>query len=468
MTLRTKIDAKDLLSQLDDELVIDYLAENKTITEIVTALLAFQVNDNPITLGTIQPVVTRSMQVQQEKLLTVLLKLRNTVGGFIEVDIDRQLNWWSDIGEDKGQQIRYRKNIMGLTRTMDFSNFGNRLYCYGAGEGEARIKLSDAEGQEEDYVESPGSQETYGICIRQLVDKSITHPETLLAWANLKLTEMEVPYINYRIDMVNLGALEGFNFDVLQLGSMVKVLDEDLGIDIDARIMKIIRNLTDPINIQVEISNPGKDILDLLGGVYDTQQFIEHIATMIGAGQVIVLGAFTVLDWVTEGQTTIIGGFIEADTITATQLIKTQAVITESAQIDEAVILSAHIGNLEVKTANIDSLAVTNAKIQSLAAEKITTGDLLAELAVLGKIIAGEGAVILDPTGLGLYGEILHFYDEGDNYRAAMFATLDGLEIWTIGVNAGIWLNTGLGGVNTDRLYVSTRMKAPVGVDMYD
>jgi len=155
------------------------------------------------------------------------------------------------------------------------------------------------------------------MCIRQLTDKSITDPDVLLAWANLKLAEMIAPRATYRVDMVNLAAM-GWTFEVLQLGSIVKVIDEDLGIDIDARIVRIIRDLSNPENIQVEISNVTLDFIDTSRGVYDTQQFYDHIATKIGAGQVVVLGDFYVSDWVTGGTTLIKGDYIRSGTLEST------------------------------------------------------------------------------------------------------------------------------------------------------
>jgi hypothetical protein len=283
----------------------------------VTALLAFQIHANPITLGTISPSIaslTRNINVEQDTVLKTLTNLRNTIGGYISVDNDHKLNWLDDIGEDKGQQIRYKKNIKGMTRTYEFTNFGNRLYCYGEGEGTARIKLSDATGYDLDYVEDAASQATYGVCIRLLVDKSITHPDTLYAWALMKLDEMKAPRHSYTVDMVNLAA-QGWTFEALQLGSYVKVVDEDLGIDINARIVKIIRDLSNPENIKVEISNPGKDIIDTMAGVYDDQQFQKSTAVKIGAGQVKVLGEFSVEDWLNAGTTTICGDNIRSGVI---------------------------------------------------------------------------------------------------------------------------------------------------------
>lgn len=312
--LETKIDSLGLLAQLDGEVIFDYEAIDKTITTICTELLALQVHTTPITLGIIEPVVTRSLSVQQDTIGNVISKLRETVGGYISVDVDRKLNWLNDIGEDKGQQIRYKKNITGLNRTLDYASFANRLYCYGEGEGTARIHLSQALGMTEDYVENIPSQTLNGMCMAQLTDKSITDPDVLLAWANLKLVEMQDPCASYTVDMVNLVAM-GWTFEAIQLGSIVKVIDEDLGIDIDARIVKVKRDLSDLQNIEVEISNIPKDIIDTMSGVYDNQQFQDHLATKMGAGQVIVLGAFTVQDWVTGGTTNIKGDYIRTGVV---------------------------------------------------------------------------------------------------------------------------------------------------------
>jgi hypothetical protein len=192
---------------------------------------------------------------------------------------------------------------------MDYGDFGNRLYCYGAGEGEARVKLSDALGMTEDYVEDLASQALYGIVTRQLVDKSITHPDTLLAWANAKLALLKEPVISYRVGMVDLSEISvDFAFDHLKLGSIVNVIDEELGINVDARVIRIFKSdLYDPAKIEVEIATRTLDITDLIGEVYSVQKLESHIATTIGAGQVIVKGVFTVADW-RAGDTTNIAG----------------------------------------------------------------------------------------------------------------------------------------------------------------
>lgn len=322
--LVTSVSAEGIINQLADELVTDYTADDLTVTQIVTALLAFQVLTPEITVGTINPTVSRSMSVSSDTILKALYRLQETVGSYIYLDENRALQWRTSIGENTGQQIRYQKNLKGITREIDYTTLANRLYAYGEGEGDARIKLSDVEGQEVDYIEDGDSQTEWGgIYPKVIVDKSITHPDTLMAWATLRLAELKDPRITYRVDAVDLSEsiAVDFSFEKLLIGSTIKVIDEDLGIDVSAQVLKITHSdLLHPERMAIEVANRTKNIADTLAEVYDTQQLSQHIATTIGAGQVIVRGTITVSDWATDEATTIRGDRIETGTIVLTAL----------------------------------------------------------------------------------------------------------------------------------------------------
>lgn len=307
-TLITTTEVDGLINQLaDEQLITAYTPENQTVTTIVTALLALQVLSPEITVGTIAPTVSRTMTFNPgESILKCLLRLRDTVGGYISVDNDRAFQWNNSIGEDKGQQIRYRKNLTGITREIDYTTIGNRLYAYGAGEGDARIRLSDADGQAEDYVEDTDSQTAWGgIFVKTIVDKSITDADTLLAWAILQLAEVKDPRTAYRIDTVDLAEsdLAGFDFEALQLGSTVTVIDEDLGVDVSSQVIKITyTDLLHPEFLQIEFANRTRNILDTFeqfGQTQETEELAEADPTVLLAVSFIVDGGGTVI---TTGQ----------------------------------------------------------------------------------------------------------------------------------------------------------------------
>lgn len=318
--ISVEVRALDYMSVLGQEITLGYTAESKTVSQIVSDLLAFQVRTPAVTVGTIDGSIsglTRSMQSDGDSILSALFKLRDTCGGYIEVDNDLQLNWYASIGEDKGQQIRYRKNMSGIVRHIDYTRLVNRVYAYGEGEGDARIKISDADGYANDYIENTDSQtEWNGIYPRPFRDPTITHPDTLVAWAEQLLAEHKDPPISYAVpDTVDLG--QDIDWEALQLGSTVTVIDEDLGINISVSVVRIEHpDLSQPHRMEIELANRVKDITDTLTEIYGQQQFEGHIATKIGAGQVIVKGTFTVLDWATDGTTEIDGGNITTSTVT--------------------------------------------------------------------------------------------------------------------------------------------------------
>ena len=506
----TTVEYLDISSQLGKELIPEYEAEDATVATIVAALLNFQVLTPAITLGTISDSysgLTRSIKVSGDTILRALFRLRDTIGGYIEVDNDRKLNWASSIGEDKGQQIRYRKNLQGIERDIDYNSLVNRLYAYGEGEGEARIKLSDvaslltgnansgqkdvavvdgslfaaddtvtisdddatedntiasiaantltmttnlantyttvANGQvnrKEDYIEDTTSQGAPpagwgGIYVGVMINRSITHPDTLLAWANLKLAEVKNPLITYSIDTVDLSESTevSFGFDSLQLGSTVKVIDEELGIDVSVKVVKIEHpDLLHPEQMNLELATRTKDITDSLLEVYDRQQFDSHIATTLGAGQVVVKGPFTVIDWVTDGTTNIKGDYIRTGVIQSNNW----AVGAGSQfNLDDGTFKLG--GSAAPKLSWDGATLIVSGTIYATAGEftgtiKVSNIEAGKTLTVNGIISAGGGNVTIDSSSISMRGEMLRFYTGGE-YVGVIYANATDLRLLSMG-----------------------------------
>jgi len=479
-TLITTVDAKGLMDQFADETLVteyDTGAAGKTINEITDDLLALQVHAVPITKGTIAPTVTRALRVPAgDSILKGFLRLQESVGGYLYVDTARKLQWPTTLGEDKGQQIRYRKNLKGISRTEDHTKLIQRLYPYGAGEGDARIQLDDLLIEDEEATKSAdasygylalgglyscykdwtgagdalpaemivyedagdvsadwfqGADEqtlrcdigdynagaTYTVTYRhanylwdgtatprtkQRRDQSITHPTTLLSWGRLYLTAHKDTYYTYRVDTVDLSeSSEGdFSFDALQLGSTVTVIDEDLSIDVSTTVVKIRHpDMLRPQDMDIELANKTLDLSDKLTEVYDEQQLNQHVATEIGAGQVIVNGVFTVKDWVTGTNTTIDGDHITTDSISLNALTATGDVQSANYEADTT--------GWKIDAAT-DSAEFNNVKVRGTL--YTTTIDAGSTLTVSGTISAGGGSVTIDAgTGITISGQALKF-----------------------------------------------------------
>jgi len=132
----TEVVTDGLMSQLGEEIIESYDTgeSGKAISDIIDDLLAFQRKSTTITKGTISASGTRAVNITNRSILAILLQLQESIGGYIYVDNDRKLQWATSIGEDKGQQIRYRKNLIGIERDIDYGGYCTKLHPVGGTE----------------------------------------------------------------------------------------------------------------------------------------------------------------------------------------------------------------------------------------------------------------------------------------------------------------------------------------------
>jgi len=262
-TSSVHLDVMDYLQSLKQEYVETYDASDD-IDGHVDSILAMQVNTRPVMKGTIEPTLTRDLTVEQAYIYETLMNIRNlNVGGYIQVDWQRKLNWYNQLSESTGQQLRYRKNMTGITRTFDWLNFGNKLFIYGDG-----IDLTDA-GYATTYIEDADSIAQYGYCVRKYIEplSTVAKPNVLLDYAYYKLKQASQPKMSYQVDIVNL-AQYGRTFEDLSLGSWIRLTDEELDIDLNVQIVRVVYDLVQPQNIQIELSASPSSIIDFDIGAY--------------------------------------------------------------------------------------------------------------------------------------------------------------------------------------------------------
>jgi hypothetical protein len=255
-----RIDSLDWMNQLKDEFV-EYYDASDTVDDHVEAFLAEQVDTRPVLLGTIEPALSRDITIERDTIYNALMSMRDTAGGYMVVDPYRKLHWYWTLSASTGQQIRYKKNLVGITKAIDWMNFGNRLYIYGDG-----VDLTDA-GYATTYIEDDTSIDTYGLVIRKIYKQSFASAATMLEFAYLKIQEMAFPRITYTVDIANLEDF-GFSEDELALGSWLTLIDEEIGVNVDVQIVRIIWDLVKCEKIQIELAVKSSDICDIVPGVY--------------------------------------------------------------------------------------------------------------------------------------------------------------------------------------------------------
>jgi len=255
-----QIDTLDYMASLKQEYVT-YYDGNDSVSDHISAILAQQVSTTPVLLGTIEPTVDRDITIEQAYIYESLINLRDTVGGYLQVDPYRKLNWYWAIATSTGQQIRYRKNLTGLTKSVDWLNFGNRLYIYGDG-----CDLMDA-GMSTLYIEDTDSIAKYGLCVRTIHAGHFTSAATMLAYAQLLISQMSQPRITYSADIVNLADF-GLTYEKLELGSWVTLINEEIDVNVDVQIVRLVLDLVKGQNVGIELAAKGLDVCDLIPGNY--------------------------------------------------------------------------------------------------------------------------------------------------------------------------------------------------------
>ncbi|GAG98053.1 unnamed protein product, partial [marine sediment metagenome] len=149
-------------------------------------------------------------------------------------------------------------------------------FLQGADERTVRCAIADLTAavytvtyQRADYLIAWDAIATYGTLTHSWTDKSIGIAGTLLALGRLELTREKTPPITYKIQAADLSIYDGFSFDALKLGSIVTVIDEELGIDVSVRVTRLIKpDLLAPQKMHLELSNKTKSLADSISDIY--------------------------------------------------------------------------------------------------------------------------------------------------------------------------------------------------------
>lgn len=166
-------------------------------------------------------------------------------------------------------EIRYAKNMTNITKTQDASGLANRIYALGYGEGVNQLTIS-AVNNGLPYVEDALSIAKYGLCSSILVDTRYEIAENLKAYAEQILKESAEPYNSYEIGAIDLHRLTGDAFSRFWPGEIVRVVDDEDGVNLRTRIVSVVKDDAqgDPGNVTVTLANKSKDIA---GSISDLQ-----------------------------------------------------------------------------------------------------------------------------------------------------------------------------------------------------
>lgn len=88
-----------------------------------------------------------------------------------------------------------------------------------------------------------------------------------------ELNRTKAPRLSYNIALVDLADLQGFDFERLELGSLVNVIDEEFDLDVETRVMSLEKQYDQRGNLQVSLENTSQLLGDLF--VESTRRFYK-------------------------------------------------------------------------------------------------------------------------------------------------------------------------------------------------
>lgn len=176
-------------------------------------------------------------------------------------------------GTDSGKRISYRKDLESITRTVYRDEVITALYGYGKGElidetGGYGRRISFAEINDDvGFVENDEARLAWGRNDPTAPDgkahvfgvvnfDQCEDPEELLTLTQNRLAELSEPVISYDANVLELGGVN--------LGDSVRVIDEEFSpaLRLEARVIKIVRNLLEENDVKIRLGNYLPDITD--------------------------------------------------------------------------------------------------------------------------------------------------------------------------------------------------------------
>jgi len=186
------------------------------------------------------------------------------------------------LSDEPSASLVYRRNMQRIKRSVDGAVV-TRLYGRGYGEGDNQLTIASV-NDGKTYIEAPlGVRQMYGIRCGIHVDTRQTDPETLKAQMERILAAGQTPRVSYDVTAIDLYRETGEGEDRIQLGDMVRVIDDTLPETVHCRVTQIEKADVD--------GDPGglKIVLDTGGG--DAAEQLNDVLEKIGVHELYSQGA---------------------------------------------------------------------------------------------------------------------------------------------------------------------------------
>jgi phage minor structural protein len=298
--LNKAVFAEHTFYEMTDDIVTDLRVTDGTALDAMTKALS----SSRWNVGTVDNFGAGTVNFYYSSGLTNIQDVANEFGGELGFRIilegntitDRLVDLKFRRGADTGKRFEFKKDMKSVKRTEQLDGLKTALYGRGKGEeldtgGYSRkITFSDIVWRtiDGDPVDKPSGQEWVGLPDALAMfgreggtrhrfgtfDVDSTDPVEILNQTFQELQRVSTPRVTYELKVITLEELTGYDHEKIRLGDTVFVLDRDLGLTIEARVIEIKRDLVNPENTEVVLGNFIDDITDF-------NQKVEEIESTI-------------------------------------------------------------------------------------------------------------------------------------------------------------------------------------------
>ncbi len=152
--------------------------------------------------------------------------------------------------------LRYGRNIKGIKRTVETKGVCTRMYALGYGEGVNQLDISKVNPTGKPYIDAD-TQNKYGIIENTLLDRRYQIEASLYEATRAKLEAVKNPIVTYEIDAVELYRKTKIPIDKFDVGDVVMIEHDKLGIKDPVRIISKAKSRIeiDDMSVTVRLSN---------------------------------------------------------------------------------------------------------------------------------------------------------------------------------------------------------------------
>jgi len=202
-------------------------------------------------VGTVDVTGTYDLETEKESVLYNINQVQEKWGGILIWDSVNKTVSLRDEATYKpytGYQIRYAKNLKGITRTDDY-DIVTRLYPF----GENDLNIANVNGGLL-YLDN----HSYSDDILEGVwyNQDIADQTQLKVQGEKQLAVMCKPRHNYKTEMLDLRSLPGYGHETFKRSDMVDLFDEDFGVNAQVRIIRYRHNVFQPWLCDMELGDP--------------------------------------------------------------------------------------------------------------------------------------------------------------------------------------------------------------------